>query len=81
MCRCGQSLRGPDNVRGRARGCINPRHLVYAEVGGETPQRLVNQFLKGFRGGNIDRLINRKWRYSPFEVVGEQVWNLTGIRG
>ena len=46
---------GPDNVPGAVakRLCINPRHLVYAEVGGETPQRLVNQISERIFEGEI----------------------------
>ncbi len=45
----------PDNVPGALakRLKISPSELIYAEVGGETPQRLVNQFSQRIFSGEI----------------------------
>lgn len=44
-----------DNMPGSVaqRLAIKPRRLVYAEVGGETPQRLVNQMAEAIHAGEI----------------------------
>ncbi len=50
---------GPDNVPGAIarRIGLNPRRLIYAEVGGETPQRVVNQMAEQIFSGDVRSVV------------------------